>query len=67
MEKGCRWYCGQSGHPGFSKPLPPRGGVATLDIEYRYEVPRGGEQRTGWDMTEGGKPIATRPSHIAAR
>jgi hypothetical protein len=31
--------------------------VATLDINYRYEVPRGGEQRTGWDMTEGGQPI----------
>ncbi|HET7603274.1 MAG TPA: M1 family metallopeptidase [Gemmatimonadales bacterium] len=41
----------------LAKALPPRGGVATLDIEYRYEVPRGGEQRTGWDMTEGGQPI----------
>ncbi|HET8648844.1 MAG TPA: hypothetical protein VFL95_02295, partial [Gemmatimonadales bacterium] len=41
----------------LAKPLPPKGGVATLDIEYHYVVPRGGEGRTGWDMTEGGKPI----------
>ncbi|HET8634314.1 MAG TPA: hypothetical protein VFL88_09240, partial [Gemmatimonadales bacterium] len=41
----------------LAKALPAKGGVATLDIEYRYEVPRGGEQRTGWDITESGKPI----------
>ncbi len=37
--------------------LPARGGVATLDIEYGYEVPRGGQGRTGWDETESGQPI----------
>jgi hypothetical protein len=37
--------------------LAPRGGVAKLDISYRYEVPRGGQGRTGWDMTESGQPI----------
>ncbi len=37
--------------------LPGRGGVATLDIDYGYEVTRGGRGRTGWDETESGQPI----------
>ncbi len=41
----------------LAKALPPGGGVAKLDIDYRFDVPRGGQGRMGWDQTEGGQPI----------
>ena len=41
----------------LARALPASGGVATLDISYRFEVPRGGEGRMGWDQTESGQPI----------